>query len=107
MRLAPWLPFLASKGALPPCARGDFDHCEHDAAKCAGHRRRALDVDWQTCPVREVLASEHLPLIRGLDQDAELAPLSLWPQRYAAWVPRFWRAYRTERSAALAAMTKG
>jgi len=53
--------------------------------------------------VHEVLASPHLRRIHALEQDAALAPLSLWPQRYAAWVPRFWRAYRAEKEEAAAA----
>lgn len=55
------------------------------------------EVEWPTCPVRAVIESGELRVVRMLESNAEVCPLSGWPQRYAAWVPRFWRAYRAEK----------
>lgn len=112
MRLAPWLPFLAGLGALPACASGDFSHCRHEPAECAKRARSITrqdasgqdrSVDWPTCPTRAVIESAEVRYLRQLDADLSVAPVVGWPTRFAAWVPRYYRAYRTESDAAEAA----
>lgn len=100
MRLAPWLPFLARLGELPPCAVDGA----HDAAKCTQQGRTLRGVTWAGCPVREVSESPHVRLVRRLEADLTVAPLAGWPSRYAAWVPPFLRTYRAELADARAAL---
>ena len=42
------------------------------------------DLDWSHCPL-DLLDSPYIAAVNALWQTSEVAPLSGWPVRYAAW----------------------
>lgn len=95
MRLIAWFPVLATMGGLP-CAGGSFGHCGHDPAKCSTHKRRFLDVDWPTCPVRAVIEDPVARYIRDLQRTGAV----IRREFMSAWVPPALLALREELEAA-------
>ena len=94
--MSAWLPTLAKLGGLP-CAGGKFKHCGLDPDECVKRKRKFLDVDWPTCPVRAVLDDPTVALVIDLEQRLTIAPPSNEP---AAWVWEAVSTLRTERERA-------
>lgn len=69
-------------------------------------RQADREVEWSRCPVREVIECSELRFIRTLDRDSEVAPITGYPTRFVAWVPRLLSIYRHERALADEALAK-
>lgn len=98
--MIPWLPVLATLGGLA-CGTGNLEHCGRDQAGCAKHAGlEFLGVKWPRCPVREVLDDPHCHAVLEVDRLSQLAPISRFPDRYAAWFARGWAIYREQQGKA-------
>lgn len=93
MRAAAWLDILRDLHRLP-CADGDVSDC---TGRCEDRAGSYLGDEWDGCPVRALRDDHHLLYVLRLDRQGSLAPLSDWPDGYAAWVPDLWSEVRAAR----------
>ena len=88
-----------------PCAGGSFAHCADGG--CGDRAGFYLNRQWDTCPMRSVADDTALQIVLSLDNANQIAPVTGWPDEYAAWVPRLWGELRAARADRTAHESKG
>jgi len=86
-----WADVLARSGL--DCAEGD-PACASDPSICEARGGTYLGAEWARCPLREAMADPYVQGVAQLEASSKLAPLSGWPDTFAAWVPAVWSQLR-------------